>query len=166
MNKIKVLVANLVVLMMIVTLSGCKPQPFSDQDITQSRQILEEVLNAFATEDTQTLKKDFVPTATKLTESVGDIMQVWLGTLNSIGVKTASISGYQIDTFQVLKNEPDRLTASVLYTGTYTFTTTTIQETYFCKHQIQVVFVKYQGKILVANLQQQGTAPSCTEVKR
>uniref|UniRef100_B5Y7D2 Uncharacterized protein n=1 Tax=Coprothermobacter proteolyticus (strain ATCC 35245 / DSM 5265 / OCM 4 / BT) TaxID=309798 RepID=B5Y7D2_COPPD len=34
-----------------------------------------------------------------------------------------------------------------------------------CSHQVEVVFVKYEGKVLVGNLQQQGAPPSCKEVK-
>ena len=164
MSKTKAFVSLLLILCS-VGLTGCKPKPFSETDISQSKVVLQDVLNAFAKNDVNALQGNFVPTATELISTVVEVKNVWFDTLKSVGVESASVSGYRVDQFDVVKNEPDRLTASVLYTGTYTFTATNSSKTYVCLHQVEVVFVKYEGKVLVGNLQQQGAPPSCKEVK-
>lgn len=163
MSKTKVFV-SLVLILCSLGLTGCKPKPFSETDISQSKVVLQDVLNAFAKNDVNVLQGNFVPTATELISTVVEVKNVWFDTLKSVGVQSASVSGYRIDQFDVVKNEPDRLTASVLYTGTYTFTATKSSKTYVCSHQVEVVFVKYEGEVLVGNLQQQGAPPSCEEV--
>jgi len=164
MSKTKAFVSLLLILCSL-GLTGCKPKPFSEMDISQSKVVLQDVLNAFAKNDVNALQGNFVPTATELISTVVEVKNVWFDTLKSVGVESASVSGYRVDQFDVVKNEPDRLTASVLYTGTYTFTATSSSKTYVCLHQVEVVFVKYEGKVLVGNLQQQGAPPSCEEVK-
>jgi hypothetical protein len=148
-----------------MSLSACKPKPFSSEDIENSKVVLQQVLQAFVSNDVTTIKENFVPTATQLTMTVSDLKTVWDTTLHSVGVQSATIEGYKINDFDVVKNEPDRLTASVSYTGTYEFTSNVMSKTEVCRHQVEVVFVKYQGKILVGQLQQQGALPSCVEVK-
>lgn len=164
MSKTKVSV-SLALILCLLGLVGCKPKPFSETDISQSKTVLQEVLNAFAKNDVGALQANFVPTATELVSTVVEVKNVWFDTLKAVGVESASVSGYRVSEFDVVKNEPDRLTASVLYTGTYTFTATTSSKVYVCSHQVEVVFVKYEGKVLVGNLQQQGSPPSCEEVK-
>lgn len=164
MNKTKIFV-SIVLLFVAMSLSACKPKPFSSEDIESSKVILQQVLQAFASNDVATIKENFVPTATQLTKTVSELKTVWNSTLHSVGVQSATIEGYTINGFDVLKNEPDRLTASVSYTGTYAFTSNSMSKTEICRHQVEVVFVKYQEKILVGQLQQQGALPSCVEVK-
>jgi len=164
MSKTKAFV-SLILILCSVGLTGCKPKPFSEADINQSKVVLQDVLNGFAKNDVDAVQGNFVPTATELISTVVEVKKVWLDTLKSVGVGSASVSGYQIEQFDVVESEPGRLTASVLYTGTYTFTATKSSKTYVCSHQVEVFFVKYEGKVLVGNLQQQGAPPYCEEVK-
>ncbi|ACI17309.1 hypothetical protein COPRO5265_0311 [Coprothermobacter proteolyticus DSM 5265] len=75
MSKTKAFVSLLLILCS-VGLTGCKPKPFSETDISQSKVVLQDVLNAFAKNDVNALQGNFVPTATELISTVVEVKNV------------------------------------------------------------------------------------------
>ncbi|NPV88242.1 hypothetical protein HPY42_01765 [Coprothermobacteraceae bacterium] len=163
MNKTRKCV-SVALLVLLFLVSGCKPSTFTPSEVDQGKALVERALQAFAANDVGELQECFVPTATGLPILVGDVRRTWFETLHASGVVSATIHGYQIAGFDVLENQPAKLTASVTYTGTYTFQYAQAAKSYVCTHQVQVTLVKYKGSILLSDFQQQGVAPVCRGV--